>query len=487
VATLRYGSALWRDAHRRGYAYDIASFIFHQVEDDLTAGKPQYWSNEPNAFDTRVRFYVDLDRYYELNYAHPGPDPTVGRHRLRFVKGIPEETPNLRLRQSGDGLDNEANGLGDGLIDEQYYNLKADPVDTDSPPDGELDILDGDVDEDLLPLEGMCEVAYLRGLDGTPGTGDAHTLYRGVLSPIGETDAPWATGVISLGPAVPPGYEGFNVTLFDGNYIGDDTTDPPGLPALRVQAKAVPLAENVLHFEVRCWTQYTTTWEGVPFWRWSVSPVSAGVFVPCGPTLTWDSDRRYDDPGPGVNEYPPYFVMDWGYTDPVTGLLNFPDLMLPIPPGTPRDSDGDTDPDRTDADYVRDNVFPRAIMVVVVTDPSEEYPEARPLRLAPAGVAAGGLSIPVTGNVPAYNQAWPYLLIEDPDAGDEWVRFTEFDATADQFLVYDDPATLEIDGRGVRGTLDVAHGAMQLDGSPTQVKFGHTFSRVFYNPALREQ
>jgi len=443
VATLRYGSALWRDAHRRGYAYDIASFIFHQLEDDLTAAKPQYWSNEPHAFDTRVRFYLDRDHYYELNYPY-GADALVGRQRLRFVRGIPEETPNLLLRQAGDGLDND----GDGLVDEEYYNLQDD--------DG-----DGRIDEDLLPLEGMYEVAYLIGLDATAGTGDAHQLYRGALSPIGDANSFFAE---------------FDQTAPD-TWDYDDSVDDP----VEIQGRTVPLVDNVLHFEVRCWTQYTTTWDSyVPFVPWVLVPPAGG----CGPALTWDSDRRYDDPGPGINEYPPYFVMDWGYTDPVTGLLNFPDE---IAPGVFRDSDGDTDPDRTDTNYVRDNVFPRAIMVVVVTDPSEEYPEARPLRLT-TGVAPGDTTIPVTGNVPAYNRAWPYLLIRDPDAGDEWVRFTEFDATADQFLVYDDPATPGIiDGRGVRGTLDVAHNATQLDGSPTQVKLGHTFSRVFYNPALREQ
>jgi len=413
VATLRYGSVLWRDAHRRGYAYDIASFIFHQVEDG-------------------------------------------------FVRGIPEETPNLRLRQAGDGLDND----GDTLIDEQYHNLKQDPVDTDPVPDGVLDAFDVDVDEDLLPLEGVCEVAYLRGLDGTPGTGDAHTLYRGVLSPIGETLP------LALDPgfqAAWPEYDGFNVTLFDGYFLGDDPNDilVPGLAAARVQAKAVPLAQDVLHFEVRCWTQYTTTWETV-----LPPPVPAWVGFS---SLTWDSDRLVIDP---IDPFDPartgpVFFMDWGQPGFPDGDDDGDDDSLP---GTPQLA-----PNSGDTDYVRDNVFPRAIMVVVVTDPSEEYPEARPLRLAPAGVAAGGLSIPVTGNVPAYNQKWPYLLIEDPDVGDEWVRFTEFDAATSSFMLAA-PAD-----RGVRGTLDAAHGATQLDGSPTQVKFGHTFSRVFYNPALREQ
>jgi len=453
VATLRYGSALWRGGHRRGYAYDIASFIFHQLEDDLTAAKPQYWSNDPDAFDPRVRFYLDRDHYYEMNYGYAA-DPFVGRQRLRFVRGIPEETPNQLLRQAGDGVDNDV----DGFVDEEYYDL-VDLVDTDG--DGLLDAPDGGTDEDLLPLEGMYEVAYLIGLDATPGTGDAHKLYRGVLSPIGDANSFFA----EFDQAAPDTWD----------Y--DDNVDDP----LEVQARTVSLAENVLHFEVRCWTQYTTTWEAQPFWRWLVSPVVGGVFVPCGPAFAWDSDRRYDDPGPGVNDYPPYFVMDWGYTDPVTGLLSFPDE---IAPGVFRDSDGDTDPDRTDADYVRDNVFPRAVMVVVVTDPSEEYPEPRPLRLT-TGIAPGDTTIPVTGNVPAYNEAWPYLLIEDPDAGDEWVRFTEFDAATSSFVL--DTVNDPLAARGVRGTPAVAHAAVQSDGSTTRVKLGYTFSRVFYNPALREQ
>jgi len=87
--------------------------------------------------------------------------------------------------------------------------------------------------------------------------------------------------------------------------------------------------------------------------------------------------------------------------------------------------------------------------------------------------------------VPAYNEAWPYLLIEDPDAGDEWVRFTEFDAATSSFVL--DTVNDPLAARGVRGTPAVAHAAVQSDGSTTRVKLGYTFSRVFYNPALREQ
>ncbi len=459
VATLRYGSGLWRSAHRRGYAYDMASFIFHQVEDDLNAAKPQYWSNDPTAFDTRVRFYVDLDRYYELNYGHlPDPDPTVGRHRLRFVRGIAEDTPNQLLRQAGDGLDND----GDGFIDPEYYTLKDDPIDTTVPlPDGVLDTFDGHVDEDLMPLEGMYEVAYLRGLDGTAGTGDAHTLYRGVLSPIGEPDDPWVSlpPLLSLGPALAatsPGYEGFNVTFFDGNYIGD--ADPPalaGLAAARIQAKAVPLAKNILHFEVRCWTQYTTTWNNyVPLVPWVAAPPAGG----CGPALTWDSDRLAIDPFNPLPAAGPAFFMDWPAV------------------GSP-DDDGDGFDNSVDANYVRDNVFPRAIMVVVVADPSEEYPEPVPLTLA-GPIAGGDMTIPVIGNIPAYNEAWPYILIQDPVGGDEWIRFSRFDSATSSF-VFD--ATDPLAARGVRGTPAVAH------AGTLPVKLGYTFSRVFFDPALREQ
>lgn len=427
VASLRYGSSLWRSCHRRSHGYNVATIIFHQLEDDIGGAKGQFWGRDADAFDTRVKFYVDYDRYFEINYGYPF-NPYLGRQRLRFVRGIPDDTVNPRLRHAGDGVsndDDDGSGLiGDpgDLIDEEYYNLKNDDP-----------AFDDAIDEDLMPLEGMCEVAYLMGLSAT----DRNVLYRAVLAPIGDAAPP---GFIP--PADYPGYCLFNDDLAD---IDNDVFGMPG----RIASKAAPLANGILHFEVRCWTQYTTTWDPIAFNRWPVSLLP----VDCGPTFTWDSDRLR----PGG----PPFAMDWG--EP--GFLDV-------------DDDGDTVFNSADLDYVRDNIFPRSVMVVVVVDPSEEYPDQNPLRLAQP-IVAGGMNIPVVGTAPAYNDRWPYILIDDPVSGPEWIEFLRFDPTETGGTFRVAPG-----GRGQRGTADVNHPIPA--GLPLRVKLGYTFSRVFHNPAGKE-
>ena len=382
VATLRYGTALWRSGHRRAYAYDTATIIFHQVEDDIGAAASQFWYKDADAFDTRVKFWLDYDRFFEIQYGDTNPDH--GRQRLRFVRRIPDDSLNPRIRQAGDGVDND----GDGSTDEEYYNL--------------ID------DEDLMPLEGMCEVAYLRGL-ASGGVEDADTLYRAVLAPIGRT----------------PGADHEGHTFFD-----PDTFDT----SARIRAKAQALAENVLHFEVRCWSQYTTSWDdgiGFHIWPRSYQP------VPCGPTFQWDSDRLTSGPD---------FAMDWGKP----GFV-------------------DTDGKGQDDDYVEDNVFPRTIMVVVVTTPPDRLRQLGAVRLD-GRITETQMSIPVVGNLPNYNRAWPYLLVDD-----EWIRFERFNPDSEP-----QSFTVAAGGRGSRETQPAEH----EKGEP--VKFGYTFSRVFRNPTGRD-
>ena len=117
-------------------------------------------------------------------------------------------------------------------------------------------------------------------------------------------------------------------------------------------------------------------------------------------------------------------------------------------------------------------------MVVVVVDPFQQFPDRRPLQLA-GPVAMGDLIIPVTGAVPTYNPAWPYLLIEDPVNGNEWVRFSNFDEATSSFVL-----SVPAD-RGVRGTADVDHAGVGPLG-PYRVRIGFTFSRVFQSPSGKE-
>ncbi len=444
VSTLVYGTQMFRSGHRRSHAYEVAGMVFHQLEDDLAAVASQFWNADAESVDTRIKFWVDHDPdLFDGDWKTEG-----GRQRLRFVRSIPDLAVNPRIRQAGDGTRND----DDTEIDEEWYNLKDD--------DG-----DGRVDEDLQSLEGLCEVAYVLGMDDddSDGSTDTRTLYRAVLAPIGHRDPDPTEMDIDLGHV---GAELFGVTFFHGvDEDGDDDPDDDDADALgtaeRIQKKAVVLAENVLHFEVRLRTQYTTTWDVreadgtlIPFDRWP------DPYVPehCRPLLTWDSDRLIqpsDVTNPEISS--PLFEMD-------PGEHSFPFLT--------DNDDGDAYNDQEDEDYVRDNVFPRAVMLVLVIDPTAEY--ARKMRL----LLGSGISDPdstddieATGQFPPFNEQWPYVLIED-----EWIRLERddpYERTETGFL-------LHVAERGVRGTARDTH------DSGAELKFGHTFARVFKNPAARD-
>jgi prepilin-type N-terminal cleavage/methylation domain-containing protein len=402
VAALTYGTQLWRAAHRRSYAFDVATFVFQQLEDDLGAARSQFWAREEDAYDTRVKFWVDHDGEFGGDWQTEG-----GRQRLRFVRGIPDATVNPRLRQAGNGEPEPDDP--DGSTDEEYYNLK----DDDS---------DGSTDEDLMALEGMCEVAYVMGLDES-----RDSLFRAVLAPIGDDSRS-------------QGHESY--TFFDQDLTDGDIFDD----ADRITNKSVRLADNILHFEVRLWTQFTTSWDlwdadgdrmDFATWQSSYEPEE------CPPIFTWDSDRLVDGE--------PEFLLDPGRS----GSRR-----------KPEDHDGDGTPNENDEDYVRDNVFPRSVMVILVVDPAGEYPNPRTLRLRNP-LAVGADQIVVNGELPAYNRAWPYIRIND-----EWIRFESFEPD-------DQGGTFIVDERAVRGTSENGHDAGD------EVRFGITFSRVFHNPAAR--
>lgn len=426
AATLMNASGMWRAGHRRSWAFDAATVVFQQIEDDLDAAKSQFWGPQQGAVDTRVKFWLDRAQF---DYTDTGGTVrTNQRQRLRFVRGIPDAAVNPRLRQAGDGADND----GDGPSEEEWYNLQDD---------------DGDdlVDEDLRALGGTMEAAYVLGLgdDGSGEVTDPTTLYRAVLAPIGED-----TG----DPDDPQN------TFFyrsDSRYYQTAGANQDSLgTSSRIDAKAVPLGENVLHFEVRAWTQYTTRWETedengnpVPFQKWT----SSYQPTDCRPTLNWDSDRLVGAPLPQPPPYvSPEFVMD-----PDGG--DFP------PNGLDADNDGvrnDQDPD-----YVTDNVFPAKILVVLTVEPPEELRGANPMALT-NGVNDSQTTLDVRGTAPPIDQAWPFVRI-----GNEWMEVEEFNLDDGEILIAE---------RGVRGTAAAAHDAGD------RVRIGYTFSRVFRNPAGRE-
>ncbi len=444
VGTLRYGTQLWRSGHRRSTAYDTATIAFQQLQDDLGAAKNQFWGQDADAFDTRVKFWVDFDQR--------------GRQRLRFVRGIPDDAVNPRLRQAGDGVDNDNDSGGE--IDEEIYNLRDDDD-------------DGLIDEDLMPLEGMCEVAYLMGR-----AGGRRTLYRAVLSPIGQD--------LDIDEA--------GCSLFSNAHIDDaDDSDAQdkivGNTAAGWPGVALPLAENVLYMGIWCRSQYTSVdWENSPrdFWWPTIDPdrtlwdptedfqkwVNSYTRDDCAPVPTWDSDRINGDLDRDFTDWPtPPFAMDWGtvYWDSVPWLSGVTTNYYPD-----TNSDFDTEDNGEDEDYVRDNVFPRSLMMVLVVEPPEKMRDPNPLRLRSNVPASGAVDIEVAGAQPVLNPEWPYLLIED-DAGDEWMRYDryEVDPQGGYFVV-------PPEGRGQRGTAADTHDTGDL------VKIGTTFSRVFDNPAGRD-
>ena len=432
VTTLMYGNRMLRTGHRRSYGYEVANTVFEQFDDDISAARSQFYTTQEDAFDTRVKFWVNRDEFYGIWQDDPG------RQVIRFVRSIPDEAVNPRIRSAGDGVGN----------DNEWYNLKDD--------DG-----DGQVDEDLMALEGLCEVAYLLGLgnDGSGTVTDTRTLYRAVLAPIGHRDPDATTG-----DGGDTGADRYGVTFF--NAV--DSDDALG-NSYRIDKKAAVLAEHILHFEVRLRTQYTTTWDlldddgdVIDFARWEVS------WEPefCRPLLNWDSDRLIPQSAGGNPPEAP---------DPAPSNPRF--LMDPGAPGFAQDTenaDGDDADNQRDPDYVDDNVFPRAVMLVIVVDSGEEYAARNRLRLASEIPDATSTDdIAATGQMPPFNSRWPYVLIED-----EWIMLdpqNPYEGSGTSFTL-----NIADDGRGARGTEALGHPA------GAELRFGQTLTRTFYNPAGRD-
>ncbi|MFW6119238.1 MAG: PulJ/GspJ family protein, partial [Planctomycetota bacterium] len=72
ATALTYGTQLWRSGHRRSYAFDVATFVFQQIEDDLSAARSQFWGQDEDAYDTRVKFWVDHDGEFDGDWETEG-------------------------------------------------------------------------------------------------------------------------------------------------------------------------------------------------------------------------------------------------------------------------------------------------------------------------------------------------------------------------------------------------------------------------------
>ena len=169
--TLSDAAGMWRAGYRRSYAYDTSTVIFQQIQDDLSAAKSQFWGSEADAYDQRVKFWVDFDTLHADDNGNGIRQATESaaalRQWMRLVRAIPDYSVNPLIR---------AAGTNPAATD--WYNL-INPNAPNPPPD-------------LMPLEGMCEVAYMLGLgaDGSGSVTDPTTLYRAVLAPIGSSCSP---------------------------------------------------------------------------------------------------------------------------------------------------------------------------------------------------------------------------------------------------------------------------------------------------------
>lgn len=238
---------------------------------------------------------------------------------------------------------------------------------------------------DLRATGGLMEVLYARD------PGDADVLLRAARSPVGGQDS-----------------------LF-GFAQADDTE------WLREVAK--PLSTRVMHFELRYWSQHTTTWDGGTAVIPNPLPDDES-----GPSFVWDSTRGLLDAGRDLQEEEQWLAR---------GTLQRPD----------------------------DDLFPTRIMIVLVV--AEAIP-AGPNELLDRALDATDreIYIPSTKAFRSRLKAHPWVRVDQ-----EWIRCK---------VTRTDRLKVEPGGRGGRGTVAVAHEA------GAEVVTGRTFVSVIELPSGRE-
>jgi len=224
----------------------------------------------------------------------------------------------------------------------------------------------------LRATGGTAEVAWVLDPQGV--------LYRGVRAPVGPPGSLFGdVDPYELAPLWSPDQEADELKL-----------DAPSL--LR------PFATDVLYFEVRFWTQFTTTWS-------TTEPCikELGRNQESGPLLYWDSTRGILQPPDGLR--PEEFDFWVG-----RGSLNDP----------------------------RDDVMPEKVRVTLVI---READAAGSTTFVTATVGPREESIPVQ-DPGRLNPKGGYMLVDD-----EWIRYSE--------VVGSNAVVTE---RGARGTLPAEHG-----------------------------
>lgn len=347
MVILRGGLATWRRSEARQESYAAAQSVLSQLAEDLRSMVPPHDTPLDGMGQVEARLLCDLDE-------------ATGRQRLFLVRTLKAESehPITGLAGTTIGADRVVD-YRDDLEEARQARLRA--------------------------TGGAMEVAWVLG----PGD----VLYRGIKAPPG-----------------PPGSLFADQDPFE--LAPPTVADPGAAPAPPSPARADdvdlpallrPFATNVLHLELRFWTQYTDTWDEqhLPRRRLQADEKS-------GPLLYWDSTRA---------------------------VLAAQDESDRRRFDTFRARGSLTDP--------RDDIFPAKVRVELTL---REHPAAgsSTFLTRPAGPDDLELYVQEPGRLPPSG----HLLLDQ-----EWVKYDE---------VVKDRVVVARGGRGARGTTAVAHDLVEV-------------------------
>lgn len=231
MVILRGGLATWRRSEARQESYAAAQAVLSQLAEDLRSMVAPHDTPLDGLGEVEARLLCDVD--------------PAGRQRLFLVRTLKAESEHPITGLAGSTIG--AYGVVDYRDDLEEARQSV-----------------------LRATGGAMEVAWVLGPD--------HVLYRGIKAPPGPPGSLFADE---------DPYELAPPTAVDPAAIAAAAAAPaagraPGErpPLLR------PFATDVLHLELRFWTQYTDTWDPDHPPRRSPRPDE-----PSGPLLYWDSTR----------------------------------------------------------------------------------------------------------------------------------------------------------------------------------------------------
>jgi len=306
---LKSGLDIWRQGEGNRQALEKGINLLDEVVREIRMAQ----AFEPaGAESAKIRMLVDYESF-DLNMDDIDESSL---QRIRFVRSCPEERTDNRLRLAGDWPGGER---------------------------GSSDVVSAAEDADVRsarPTGGLAEVAYATmAVPSKVGDPGLLTLYRMFRTPIGRDDSIFA----------------------------DDSFDDPK----KLDASAVAVAENVLHFGVKLWSRDTRGFD---------VPVDSEF----GPLSVWDSTRGHLLDSIGMNHF---------------RLAK----------------------DETSLDAIWDDVFPRRVLITLVVEADQD--EAGDLRLT-SDVSATSTRVKIDSpRAIDSDTPFPYLKIEG-----EWVKWSEADA-----------------------------------------------------------